>query len=86
MAELKRADYQKQASPCCGRKPLIYMREHHQFCSRCCRAYAFDTEDQVPNWAWKHWGGEWRPTYPDGDYVGRPGRATLASATDAEGE
>lgn len=55
-----RAEYQKTATPCCGRKPLIYMQERHQFCTRCCRAYDLETEQQVNNWAWRHLDGEWR--------------------------
>lgn len=69
-----RRDFQKRATPCCGRKPLIYMQERHQFCTRCCRAYDLETERQVDNWAWKHWGDQWRLTSPNGDYVEQPGR------------
>lgn len=83
MAEkLTRRAYEKRAHPCCGRKPLIYMRERHQFCTRCDRAYDLDTEQQVPNWAWKHWGGQWRPTYPNSEAAKQPGRAALNEARD----
>lgn len=76
---LTRRDYEKRAAPCCGRKPLVYMREGHEYCTRCNRAYALEGGHQVNNWAWKHWGDQWRPTYPDSDYVQQPGRAALRS-------
>lgn len=38
---------------CCGRKPLIYKREGHRFCDRCCRSYHLHQDFQIDNWAWK---------------------------------
>lgn len=78
--KLKRADYQKKATPCCGRKPLIYMGERHQFCTRCCRSYDLDTEEQQENWAWKcQPDGSFKPANDLADYAmagsGRSGRA-----------
>lgn len=42
---------------CCGRKPLVYKRDHGlnypagHFCVRCDRAYDAATGVQIPNWA-----------------------------------
>ena len=71
----KRRDYQLSATPCCGTKPLIYMRPTpHQFCHRCCREYTVDTEQQIENWAWKNVGGQWVATYPESEAAKMPGR------------
>ena len=85
--KLKRADYQKKATPCCGRKPLIYMGERHQFCHLCCRSYDLDTEEQQENWAWKRQpDGSFKPTYEStgdnrsGEYAKQPGRSGRASS------
>lgn len=73
---MRRSDYQKRASKCCGVKPLIYTRERHQFCHRCCRAYDLETETQLQNWSWRlEPDGNFRATDPDDEYAKRPGRA-----------
>lgn len=41
-----------EAGRCCGRKPLVYRRDRHLFCDRCCRAFDYDGF-QISNWAWK---------------------------------
>jgi hypothetical protein len=84
MGKLTKAEYLKRATPCCGRKPLVYMRERHQFCDRCDRAYDLDTEHQINNWAWKHIGGAWVPTYPNSPATKAPGRPRTEPATRGE--
>lgn len=37
---------------CCGRKPIVYKREHHLFCPRCDASFDPDTGKQIPNWAY----------------------------------
>lgn len=37
---------------CCGRKPLVYKRDRHRFCTRCSASFDLSTGRQVPNWAW----------------------------------
>jgi len=50
---------------CCGLKPLVYKREPHLFCHRCCRAYDPVTLLQIPNWAWiKDAAGDLIAKYP----------------------
>lgn len=46
--EPKRLDEQGR---CCGRKPIVYKREPHLFCHRCCASFNPDTGEQIPNWA-----------------------------------
>jgi hypothetical protein len=38
---------------CCGRKPIVYKRERHKFCTRCHSAFDIETGEQMPNWAWR---------------------------------
>lgn len=49
---------------CCGRKPLVYNRENHRFCHRCCRSYHRYQDFQIDNWAWK-----FRPDIGQFEYV-----------------
>ena len=44
---------------CCGRKPVVYKRQGHRFCDRCCRNFDIITGYQIENWAWKVIDGEW---------------------------
>lgn len=37
---------------CCGRKPIVYKRDHFLFCDRCHRSYDLTTKQQIPNWAY----------------------------------
>jgi hypothetical protein len=57
---------------CCGRKPIVYKREPHLFCHRCCRSYDPDTGKQIGNWAWIFDGEGFVPKYPDHDYARLP--------------
>jgi hypothetical protein len=58
---------------CCGRKPLVYKRANryagygpHLFCTRCCRAYGLESQEQIDNWAWKcDAAGQFVSQYPD---------------------
>ena len=49
---------------CCGRKPLVYKRDGHHFCTRCCRSYSLQTSAQMTNWAWKPVECGFVATYP----------------------
>lgn len=42
---------------CCGRKPIVYKRIPHLFCTRCYASFDVDTWDQIENWAWEFEGG-----------------------------
>ncbi len=53
------------AGRCCGRKPLVYKRPHHLFCSRCDRSFDPITKQQIVNWAWECRDGCWLKVYPD---------------------
>jgi len=44
---------------CCGRKPLVYKRDGHLFCTRCDRSYSISTKEQIANWAWMLVDGKW---------------------------
>lgn len=48
---------------CCGRKPIVYKRDHHLFCTRCNREFNPDTHEQIVNWAW---------LLADGEFVKNP--------------
>lgn len=37
---------------CCGRKPVVYKRPPHLFCTRCDASYSPETGKQIPNWAY----------------------------------
>ena len=54
---------------CCGRKPLVYKREPHYFCTRRDRAYSLDTGEQIANWAWLPKDGGFVPRYPAHGYA-----------------
>ena len=45
---------------CCGIKPIVYKRDPHLFCHRCCRAFDPDTGSMIENWAWKFKDGRWQ--------------------------
>jgi hypothetical protein len=49
---------------CCGRKPLVYKRDPHLFCTRCDRAFDPDTGKQIGNWAWMFDGVVYVAKYP----------------------
>jgi hypothetical protein len=51
---------------CCGRKPMLYKSHNststgrHRYCPRCDRAYDFEENMQIPNWAWRKEASEWK--------------------------
>lgn len=59
---------------CCGRKPLVYKREGHRFCDRCCRSYHRYQDFQIDNWAWKR--------RVDGQFEYVTGKARIGAAND----
>lgn len=54
---------------CCDRKPLVYKRDGHRFCTRCDRAYDLYQGFQKENWAWKR--------QPDGQFIYSAGAMRL---------
>ena len=57
------------AGRCCGRKPIVYKREHFLYCHRCNAAYDLSTKHQKANWAWLAVEGGFLSRYEDGDRI-----------------
>lgn len=56
--------------PDCLIKPLVYRRDRHLFCHRCCRSYDMENGEQVNGSMWKcQPDGTFEPEYPNSDYV-----------------
>jgi hypothetical protein len=56
---------------CCGRKPLVYKRDGHKFCTRCDKSFDIKTGEQIENWAWQRWPSEANRLGISGDFVRR---------------
>ena len=54
----------KGQCPNCLIKPLVYKREPHKFCRRCCRSFDIDSGEQIKNWAWQKVENGFAPTHP----------------------
>lgn len=50
----------KGQCPNCKIKPLVYKREPHLFCHRCCASFNPDTGEQIENWAFRAVDGGFR--------------------------